>query len=111
MRVDSTFIVACVYSQSGVIEIVPNARTVASIQKAAGGSFSAFSDEPLLDWLTKETLNDVDALNAAKDKFTISCAGECLAILLTMCFDTCVACLQAIALRPTCCKCVARKQL
>eukprot|EP00045_Choanoeca_perplexa_P018222 m.282513 g.282513 ORF g.282513 m.282513 type:complete len:1348 (-) comp17751_c0_seq1:4505-8548(-) len=66
-------------SDSGVIEIVPRACTVASIQKAAGGSLAAFRDEPLLEWLTKETLNDADALNAAKDKFTISCAGYCVA--------------------------------
>ena len=104
-----TVLLAC--SQSGVIEIVPHARTVASIQKAAGGSFSAFSDEPLLDWLTKETLNDVEALNAAKDKFTISCAGgHALACGAAGMAHVCLLRLQDIAWQPMCCKQSACKQ-
>ncbi|EDQ90489.1 PI3K-CA gamma [Monosiga brevicollis MX1] len=64
---------------SGLIEIVPYARTVASIQKAAGGSFSAFAEEPILDWLRSECLNSEEMLQAARNKFTVSCAGYCVA--------------------------------
>ena len=59
-----------------MIEIVPLARTVASIQKTSGGSFAAFSEEPILEWLTRESFGNAQALQAARDKFIVSCAGQ-----------------------------------
>lgn len=63
---------------AGVIEVVSNARTVASIQRSSGGSMAAFKEEPLHDWLREQHPSD-EAFEAAKDTFTMSCAGYCVA--------------------------------
>lgn len=65
----------------GVIEVVSPAETVASIQRAAGGSLSAFSEEPLLDWLTKAANGSAAKLEEAKHNFLLSCAGQWMASL------------------------------
>jgi len=65
--------------QMGVIEIVPNATTVAKIQKEGGGLIrGAFKDEVLTKWLEKKN-TDGDKMKKAIKTFTNSCAGYCVA--------------------------------
>ena len=60
---------------SGIIEVVSPAETVASIQRAAGGTLSAFSEEPLLEWLKRNNERPDADLEQAKRTFIVSCAG------------------------------------
>eukprot|EP00054_Salpingoeca_dolichothecata_P014194 m.79675 g.79675 ORF g.79675 m.79675 type:complete len:1630 (+) comp20870_c0_seq5:130-5019(+) len=62
----------------GVIQAVPDARTVSSIQLAFGGSLSAFKDEPIHDWLRQQNPSD-EAFEGAKDRFMLSSAAYCVA--------------------------------
>jgi phosphatidylinositol-4,5-bisphosphate 3-kinase catalytic subunit alpha/beta/delta len=65
----------------GIIEVVPNATTVARIQKEFGGAAAAFSKEPLARWL--QTVNPgVRDLSEAVDHFAMSLAGFCVASFL-----------------------------
>lgn len=64
-------------NQIGMIEVVVNSRTVASIQKDCGGSWGAFRDELLHDWLRRECAT-ADEFAAAVENFTRSCAGYCV---------------------------------
>ncbi len=63
---------------SGIIEVVSSSKTVASIQRAAGGSAAAFSETPLRDWLRTQNVGE-DTFESARDNFIRSCAGYCVA--------------------------------
>eukprot|EP00047_Mylnosiga_fluctuans_P024651 m.166145 g.166145 ORF g.166145 m.166145 type:complete len:1343 (+) comp9898_c0_seq4:65-4093(+) len=65
-------------SEGGVIQIVGRAKTVASIQRAYGGTLSAFKEEPLYEWLRSVNTAE-DQFAKARDTFTMSCAGYCVA--------------------------------
>lgn len=63
----------------GVIEIVPNANTVAKIQKEGAGLIrGAFKDEVLVKWLERKN-PDPAVLKSAVETFMRSCAGYCVA--------------------------------
>ncbi|XP_065829821.1 phosphatidylinositol 4,5-bisphosphate 3-kinase catalytic subunit gamma isoform-like isoform X2 [Oscarella lobularis] len=62
----------------GMIEVVPNSSTVAKIQRMFGGSFGAFKDDCLCNWLKKHNPRASD-FQAAVKRFTLSCAGYCVA--------------------------------
>lgn len=64
---------------NGLIQVVVNARTVASIQKEFGGLIrGSFKDEVLKKWL--EDKNPIASdLQDAINKFMLSCAGYCVA--------------------------------
>ena len=58
----------------GMIEVVLNSKTIASINKDAGGTGAVLEDKTLAIWLRKH--NHTDALyNAAVKTFILSCAG------------------------------------
>uniref|UniRef100_A0A3Q3F314 Phosphatidylinositol 4,5-bisphosphate 3-kinase catalytic subunit gamma isoform-like n=1 Tax=Labrus bergylta TaxID=56723 RepID=A0A3Q3F314_9LABR len=56
----------------GMIEIVRNAVTIASIQRNHGGTTGAFRNDALFEWLKSKSLQDVE-------RFVKSCAGYCVA--------------------------------
>jgi len=63
----------------GIIEIVPNAKTVAKIQKEFGGFFrGTFKDEVLKKWLERNN-PAADKMEEAVESFMLSCAGYCVA--------------------------------
>ena len=62
--------------EAGAIEVVPNARTISSIQRSYGGSLAALSEEPLLSWFREQNSGDPEALQQARHAFAKSCAGE-----------------------------------
>ena len=57
----------------GFIEVVLNSDTISNIQKSYGGATSAFSKEPLKDWLEKE--NKGKDWKPIVDRFVRSTAG------------------------------------
>eukprot|EP01117_Protostelium_nocturnum_P009085 TRINITY_DN3251_c0_g3_i1.p1 TRINITY_DN3251_c0_g3~~TRINITY_DN3251_c0_g3_i1.p1 ORF type:complete len:1570 (-),score=656.28 TRINITY_DN3251_c0_g3_i1:67-4776(-) len=59
---------------TGFIEIVPNSKTTAEIQKAHGGVTSAFKKTPLSNWL-KQNNWQPEAYKKAVENFTLSLAG------------------------------------
>lgn len=59
--------------------MVPNATTVAEIQRSAGGTMSVFKEEVLLDWLRAQNVSSDESIEKARDTFTLSCAGYCVA--------------------------------
>lgn len=87
----------CTGPDVGMIEVVLNAETVASIQVAHGGSAAAFKDAPIDEWIRKHNPNGIplryrsmtlfetqsDHVEgeyfSAIDNFTQSCAGYCVA--------------------------------
>eukprot|EP01094_Clydonella_sp_ATCC50884_P017484 TRINITY_DN305_c4_g1_i2.p1 TRINITY_DN305_c4_g1~~TRINITY_DN305_c4_g1_i2.p1 ORF type:complete len:1223 (+),score=346.10 TRINITY_DN305_c4_g1_i2:455-3670(+) len=63
---------------SGLIEVVPNSKTAAQIQKEDSGVTAALRKTPLSRWLREH--NPTDAAYAkAVDNFVRSCAGYCVA--------------------------------
>ena len=70
---------ACISTgdEQGMIEVVLNAETTASITRAAGGFTAAFSQTPMMNWLKQ--FNQGDDLVRAVDNFCHSCAGYCVA--------------------------------
>lgn len=63
----------------GLIEVVPDADTIANIQKEKGfTATSAFKKGSLYSWL-KDHNPDENSLNKAAQEFTLSCAGYCVA--------------------------------
>ena len=63
--------------QIGVIEVVPNATTVAKIQKDEGGVIGGtFKNEVLMKWLEKKNEGE---MGKTIDTFMRSCAGYCVA--------------------------------
>eukprot|EP01094_Clydonella_sp_ATCC50884_P004599 TRINITY_DN13641_c1_g1_i1.p1 TRINITY_DN13641_c1_g1~~TRINITY_DN13641_c1_g1_i1.p1 ORF type:complete len:543 (-),score=203.77 TRINITY_DN13641_c1_g1_i1:409-1857(-) len=64
---------------SGLIEVVPDAHTTASIQKKAGGGVrGAFMQAALRNWIAKHNPSDTQ-MERAVDNFIRSCAGYCVA--------------------------------
>lgn len=63
----------------GLIEVVKNAQTIASVQKEKSGSkaTSSFNEKCLFLWL-KDYNPDEESLSAAIEEFTHSCAGYCV---------------------------------
>jgi len=62
----------------GLIEVVPNSKTNAKIQKEAAGASGAFLKTPLARWLQSENQEEADYAEAVS-KFIVSCAGYCVA--------------------------------
>ncbi|KAJ9443675.1 Phosphatidylinositol 3-kinase 2 [Diplonema papillatum] len=64
----------------GMIEVVLNAETIASITRDQGGAGSAFSEEPMLNWLRKQQCNkSEEGVKKCLTNFMLSCAGYCVA--------------------------------
>jgi len=59
----------------GMLQVVMNAKTIASIQ---GGARDALKDDPLYKWLKSQNPSEVE-LKQAEDNFMKSCAGYCVA--------------------------------
>lgn len=61
----------------GMLQIVTNAETLATIQKSFGGITMGFSDKPLKYWMSKnlQGVNEVESV----DNFLLSCAAYCVA--------------------------------
>jgi len=59
----------------GMIEVVLNSSTIATI---TGSAFQAFSDEPLLNWLKQQTLKESDWPSVVNN-FSLSCSGYSVA--------------------------------
>lgn len=57
----------------GMIEAVSNAKTIASIQKSAGGVTAAFKETPLANWLREA--HTEEEYEHVVENFTLSCAG------------------------------------
>lgn len=63
----------------GLIEVVPYSQTLAKIQKSNSlKATSAFNKASLLNWLKAQNPDD-DILDQAIERFTLSCAGYCVA--------------------------------
>ncbi|GIY91475.1 phosphatidylinositol 4,5-bisphosphate 3-kinase catalytic subunit beta isoform [Caerostris extrusa] len=63
----------------GLIEVVPDADTIANIQKEKGSTAaSAFKKGSILSWLKDHNPDDI-SLSRAEEEFTLSCAGYCVA--------------------------------
>lgn len=58
----------------GLIEVVPDSKTVAEIQKADGGITSAFKKTTLTNWLHQLNPNPTEYIQAVEN-FTLSCAA------------------------------------
>ncbi|GAM28626.1 hypothetical protein SAMD00019534_118020 [Acytostelium subglobosum LB1] len=63
---------------SGLIEVVNNAETAARIQASAGGMTGVFKQTPIANWLKNHNLTE-NNYQKAVTKFTLSCAGYCVA--------------------------------
>uniref|UniRef100_A0A667ZI28 phosphatidylinositol 3-kinase n=1 Tax=Myripristis murdjan TaxID=586833 RepID=A0A667ZI28_9TELE len=62
----------------GMIEIVRDAATIASVQKSQGGTSAAFKNDALFEWLkSKCPLQEIHY--KVVEKFVNSCAGYCVA--------------------------------
>lgn len=61
--------------QTGLLEVVMNARTIADIQ---GGVRAAMADDPLHKWINKMNPEPA-AYEKAVESFLLSCAGYCVA--------------------------------
>lgn len=67
-------------SDSGLIEVVSPASTIANIQKSKGPKVkSAFRYQTLLEWIEKKASESKIPLQESLDNFTNSCAGYCVA--------------------------------
>ncbi|CAK8685467.1 unnamed protein product [Clavelina lepadiformis] len=65
--------------QMGIIQVVPNATTVARIQKESGGLIrGTFRDEVLKKWLERKNTKS-ESMDGVIDTFMLSCAGYCVA--------------------------------
>ncbi|XP_055045163.2 phosphatidylinositol 4,5-bisphosphate 3-kinase catalytic subunit gamma isoform isoform X1 [Misgurnus anguillicaudatus] len=62
----------------GMIEIVRNAVTIASVQRSQGGVAGAFKNNALYDWLERKCSLQEKHFQAI-EKFVNSCAGYCVA--------------------------------
>ncbi|XP_056588424.1 phosphatidylinositol 4,5-bisphosphate 3-kinase catalytic subunit gamma isoform isoform X1 [Triplophysa dalaica] len=62
----------------GMIEIVRNAVTIASVQRSQGGMAGAFKNNALYDWLERKCSLQENHFQAM-EKFVNSCAGYCVA--------------------------------
>ncbi|XP_060691293.1 phosphatidylinositol 4,5-bisphosphate 3-kinase catalytic subunit gamma isoform isoform X2 [Hemiscyllium ocellatum] len=62
----------------GMIEIVRDAVTIATVQRSKGGNTGAFKNDALYDWL-KCRLQVEESYYQAMETFVTSCAGYCVA--------------------------------
>ena len=62
----------------GMIEVVLNSETTATITKEAGGATAAFREDPIAKWLRRQNPR-ADQYKRAVDLFIASCAGYCVA--------------------------------
>ncbi|KAJ5074669.1 pi-3 kinase [Anaeramoeba ignava] len=63
----------------GMVEVVLNSKTIATIQKDSGGGVAAaFKKGPLYDWLVKENQTE-EKIRKAIENFVYSTAGYCVA--------------------------------
>lgn len=60
--------------QIGMLEVVLNAKTIANINKDAGGTGAVLEDKTIVKWLRKHNPTDAE-YNAAVETFILSCAG------------------------------------
>lgn len=58
----------------GMIEVVLNSKTIASINKDAGGTGAVLEDKTLANWLRKHNPSEALYSQAVKT-FILSCAG------------------------------------
>jgi len=65
-------------NEEGMIEVVMNAETMASIVRSAGGAAAAFKVEPLANWIKQNNLGE-ELHSKAVENFILSCAGYCVA--------------------------------
>jgi len=66
-------------SNSGLIEVVSPANTIANIQKTRKGKMSAFRHQTLFEWIEQKAVEQDISLDEAIENFTCSCAGYCVA--------------------------------
>jgi hypothetical protein len=64
--------------EQGMLEVVLDSETTASITRSAGGATAAFSQTPIAKWLRENNKTDAE-WNTAVDNFVLSCAGYCVA--------------------------------
>ncbi|XP_067908280.1 phosphatidylinositol 4,5-bisphosphate 3-kinase catalytic subunit gamma isoform [Heterodontus francisci] len=62
----------------GMIEIVRDAMTIATVQRSKGGNTGAFKNDALYDWL-RSKLQVEESYYQAMETFVTSCAGYCVA--------------------------------
>ncbi|XP_078399222.1 phosphatidylinositol 4,5-bisphosphate 3-kinase catalytic subunit gamma isoform isoform X2 [Cetorhinus maximus] len=62
----------------GMIEVVRDATTIATMQRYKGGNTGAFKNDALYDWL-KSKLQVEESYYQAMETFVTSCAGYCVA--------------------------------
>ena len=74
----STYICISTNIESGIIEVVPNAVTTASIQKVKGVVTGALKKTPLARWLREQNPAEIE-YDQAVDNFVRSLAGYCVA--------------------------------
>ncbi|XP_067854476.1 phosphatidylinositol 4,5-bisphosphate 3-kinase catalytic subunit gamma isoform [Heptranchias perlo] len=63
---------------TGMIEIVRDATTIATVQRSKGGNTGAFKNDALYDWL-RSKLQVEESYYQAMEAFVTSCAGYCVA--------------------------------
>jgi phosphatidylinositol kinase/protein kinase (PI-3 family) len=63
-------------NEQGMIEVVMDSETMASIVRNAGGAAAAFKNDPLANWIKSHNPNDEQK---AVENFMYSCAGYCVA--------------------------------
>lgn len=64
--------------ESGMIEVVPNSVTTATLHKLAGGASGAFKDDAVYTWLRSKN-STPEQWDVASSNFIRSCAGYCVA--------------------------------
>uniref|UniRef100_A0A183BMI9 Phosphatidylinositol-4-phosphate 3-kinase n=1 Tax=Globodera pallida TaxID=36090 RepID=A0A183BMI9_GLOPA len=65
-------------SKKGLIELVPNCKTLREIQIVSSGAAGVFKDEVLNEWLARQNPSEFQ-FKAALENFRRSCAGWCVA--------------------------------
>lgn len=73
----SPYCVCPTHPLAGIIEVVRDAQTMASIQKRAGGARGAFMQATIADWLREHNPSG-PRYDAAVENFIRSCAGYCV---------------------------------
>lgn len=63
---------------TGLIEVVPDSKTTASIQRDSGITLAAFSEKPLRQWFEEKAPSQQEFMTIV-DNFVLSCAGYCVA--------------------------------
>ncbi|XP_041080817.1 phosphatidylinositol 4,5-bisphosphate 3-kinase catalytic subunit gamma isoform-like [Polyodon spathula] len=62
----------------GMIEVVRDAMTIASVQRSKGGTTGAFKNDALFEWI-REKCQVQEIYYQAMERFVTSCAGYCVA--------------------------------